>query len=132
LLLSRELADSRVSFIYVGTVQTANGSATHIQSRRQFMGHPVAGSTDDWYLDSASNLPVRYRYNIPAEGADHYFEHITVSYKAYQAFGAAAGPGTIVLQADATSSTSTCTIATVSLNTNPASSSFDAPNGGAQ
>jgi hypothetical protein len=113
------------SLMLLGTESIAGIETVHVRSMEYRGSSNVQGSEQDWWFDTAHGFPVQVTYNLPSEDNSHY-DHLTTVFSQWQSASNITVPfqqstvleGQIVIQ--------DCQLQKIEINTNPASTIFDA------
>jgi len=126
LVLAAELADSHYSASIVG-LETVLGEATvHTRIVHRLAVAPQLGSTQDWWFDASTNLPVKVMYLIPGQTLEEYMP-MTVLFSNWSAAkGALLIPHQLSQSLGEGIDQQSCSVNEVQTNTQPAPALFDA------
>jgi hypothetical protein len=125
LALLAALNNPTVGMSYVGS-DTINGvPSVHVSFVQYATGAPLSGSQQDWWFDSTTGLPLRVTYSLPSQTGGVYIP-MSWDYAGWSTEGQLDVPHQQVQSVNVDRPIQGCSILSVSLNTNPASTTFDA------
>jgi hypothetical protein len=123
--LTTALNNSNATISFIGS-ETLNGiSANHVRIVEFYSIAKVQGTEQNWWFDPGSGLPLRVEYQIPTQ-TDSIYARFTWDFSNWSQEGAFLLPHQLGQIMNATIPTQNCTISSVQVNTNPASTLFDA------
>jgi hypothetical protein len=84
ILLSSQLGDSHYSFRYAGSAQVNGVSAIHVQSAWETNPFTAILTTQDWYFDPSSGLPLRVQYVVSDTRNPNYRSTVSVDFSDFR------------------------------------------------
>lgn len=124
-VLATVLNDNRFRISFVGN-EVSNGISTvHVQINHKLLHSDEPGSTQDWWFNSNSHLPLKVTFNVPGQEIQAYLP-FTYSFLSWSAQGGLLIPNVIAESMYPDRPLQTCSISQMQVNTNPAPSTFDA------
>jgi hypothetical protein len=130
LVLQAELQNPNYTFQLVGTSVVEGQQAIHVHAvdNSDSVGQLV--TSQEWYFDPSSSLPVRLEYKSPSPGNPNYSVPASFEYRNFQVVNGVAVPFQLKIQDWQLHIT--VNVASVSFNSGLPSSTFDPPAGSIQ
>jgi hypothetical protein len=130
-VLLKELQDTNYSLEYGGASTIGAEAVVIVKTSSQATFDDSFVTPQTWYLDSATNLPIRVQYRLPDKHHPRRFLVSTIDLGNFQPVSGVMYP----FQATESTSgqqTGLITVATIQPNANITAATFDSPAGGAQ
>ena len=124
-VLAAALNDNRFRISLIGNEPLNGTSAVHAQIRHMLLHSDEPGSTQDWWFDPNSHLPLQVTFNFPGQEIQAYLP-FTYSFLAWNSEGGLLVPGVIAESMYPNIPIQTCSISQLQINTQPSSGIFDA------
>jgi hypothetical protein len=130
IVLAAEIKQPLYTLRYLGMATTAGVAAIHIQSVDTSDRLSALVTTQDWYFDPRTFLPLRVEYILPHEFDASRGTTIAVNFQQFRTQRVAGLLVPELLKVQMFSASAVVTITSVSFNTSPNPSMFDPPSGG--
>lgn len=130
-LLNSELTSGTYSVKYIGETVQNGVTALHIRTSDESSDVDSVVTTQDWYFDANTYLPLRVEFRLPSNNNALKYQRGAFDFSRFTKAGDFLVPDRIVSYQDEVA-TKQVSIESIALNSSPASSSFDAPEGDAQ
>lgn len=125
-VLLNDLNDRDYYVKVVGRESVQGVNAIHLRVVRYLAQYVEKGSTQDWWLDSSTNLPIKVTYLTPGQQIEAYMP-TTLIYSSWSAeSGRLLVPHQQSTLLESTILLRTCTLSKLEFNSHPASTLFDA------
>ncbi len=125
LLLQSLLSDKDYRLEIIGDANSSNGNAVHIRATHSWGHFSEQGTRQDWWIDLSTNLPLRVVFRLPGQAVDSYLSE-TYLFSSWQHSGSLLFAGQVQLRDEFTAEEMVCKATTLSINTQPTASLFDA------
>jgi hypothetical protein len=119
------LNNPAISMSYIGQETDDGVSSVHISFVQRAAAATLTGSQQDWWFDSTTGLPLRVVYSLPTQ-TDGVFMSMSWAFGGWSAEGQLVVPHLLVQSANVDRPIQGCNILSVSINTNPNATVFDA------
>jgi hypothetical protein len=130
LVLLDEINNGNYSFGSLGTMTVDGINALHVPSRDNSDATTLAYTTQDWYFDPTTQLPVRVEYQIPVDQNPQHSLQASIDFSIFRVVSGIAVPFQLNITEGPASCTSTISSVAFNVNVNP--SEFAPSTGGAQ